>query len=63
MGEEKRPRWMHPGRGDASGEPVKVERFRASPRHGEVERTPESTEWRPRHPRWFSLHVQEPGED
>lgn len=53
-----RPRWMDRGRGDASGVPVKIEPFLASPRHG---RQREPTEWRLRHPRFFSLHV--PGEN
>ena len=63
MAKKTRPRWMHRGRGDASGKPVRVERFRASPRHGDEEPAPEVTEWEPRHPRFFSLHLQEPGED
>jgi len=60
MRPNKRPRWMHKGRGDASGEPVKVERFEASPSHGEPEPDPaawEAAEWKPKHPRLWSLRA------
>lgn len=53
-------RWKHKGRGDASGEPVHVEEFRDAPKHLEPEPEewdPSEADWRPKHPRLFSLHV------
>jgi hypothetical protein len=49
---------MRRGRGDASGEPVRVERFEAPRRREAIEAQPdelELEEWKPKHPRLWSL--------
>lgn len=58
--DDEEGRWKHKGRGDASGEPVHVEEFRDAPKHDEAEPEewdPGEGDWRPAHPRLFSLHV------